>query len=289
MKKSILITLISIFVFAGCFHSTKRNDVMDNKITILKGDQKLSYVDFLKELSHYDVIFIGEKHDDPNAHYMEIRIAKDLYKLNPGDFAISMEMFERDVQNVLNDYLKGKIDERTFLEKSRPWSNYPTDYKPVIEFAKKNSIDVIASNVPRHLANVVAMKGMGMYKSLKSENTDYIATHVDTLEPEYKKRFLNTMKMIGRMGKMNGMNVENFYYAQCIKDNTMAESINDYLKSHIGSQILMINGSFHSDFGLGIPFRLKKLNKNLQIAIVKVKAPGEDIEKGQCDYLIEFK
>ncbi len=286
MRKIVFIALIPILVLTGCLHYTKRGNDMSDKIRIKHGDKKISYIDFIKQLSHYDVIFIGEKHDDPNAHLMEIRIAQDLYKLNPGNFAISMEMFERDVQNVLNDYLKGKIDEKTFLAKSRPWSNYPTDYKPIIEFAKKNHIDVLASNIPRHFANMVAMRGMDIYDKLKKENKNKVAEHVDTLEPEYKNRFINTMKMVSRMGKMNKMNVENFYYAQCTKDNTMAESINNYIKTHPNNIILMINGSFHSDFGLGIPYRLKKLNDSLKIAIVKVKSPGEDIEKGQCDYLI---
>ena len=289
MRKFLLISLFLLFVFAGCFHSTNRSNIMDSKFTITHGNDKISYNDFIKQLSHYDVVFIGEKHDDPNAHYMELKITKDLYSLNHDNFTVSMEMFERDVQGVLNDYLNGKIDEKTFLAKSRPWSNYTTDYKPIVEFAKKHNIEVIASNVPRHLANMVAMRGFGIYKSLKEENADYIATHVDTLEPKYRDRFVNTMKMVGHMGKMSKMNVENFFYAQCIKDNTMAESIDNYLKSHPGNEILMINGSFHSDFGLGIPYRLKKLNDSLKIAIVKVKAEGEPIEKGQCDYLIEFK
>ena len=50
--------------------------------------------------------------------------------------ALSLEMFERDVQTVLDEYLAGLISERHFLLSSRPWKNYETDYRPLVEYAR---------------------------------------------------------------------------------------------------------------------------------------------------------
>ncbi|MCK4544801.1 ChaN family lipoprotein [candidate division WOR-3 bacterium] len=283
MRKLFFIVLTAVLVCTGC---TKRIKIQDmDKFTVMRDGKSIKYQQFIKELSHYDVVFIGEKHDDSIAHYVEIRLTMDLYRTNGSNLTIAMEMFERDVQEILDDYLKKRINETEFLSNSRPWNNYKTGYRAIIEFAKEKNLNVIAANVPRRIANTVAMRGIGSIDSLR-KNNNFVAEMIDTLQPEYYKIFASTMKMIGKMGKMKAMNVNNFFYAQCIKDNTMAESIYNYRKNHKQSLILMMNGNFHSDFGLGIPYRLKILDNNVDIAIVHVMAKGEEIEKGQCDYLI---
>ena len=70
---------------------------------------------------------------------------------------LALEMFERDVQDTLDAYLKGEIPEDEFLEQARPWPNYLEDYRPLIEFAKSKGIPVIAANIPRRAAAAVAM------------------------------------------------------------------------------------------------------------------------------------
>ena len=60
-----------------------------------------------------------------------------------------MEMFERDAQIVLDEYLNDLITEKKFLDDSRPWENYKTDYRPLVEFARVNKLNVIAANAPR--------------------------------------------------------------------------------------------------------------------------------------------
>jgi uncharacterized iron-regulated protein len=67
-------------------------------------------------------------------------------------------MFERDVQDILDAYLEGNISEKTFLKQSRPWPNYLKDYRPLIEFARKKGMPVIAANIPRGTAAAVAME-----------------------------------------------------------------------------------------------------------------------------------
>lgn len=75
-----------------------------------------------------------------------------MYKQNK-DMILSMEMFERDVQSVMDKYLNDEITETEFINNSRPWENYQTDYKPLVEFAKEKDMYVLASNIPRRIAN----------------------------------------------------------------------------------------------------------------------------------------
>ena len=70
-----------------------------------------------------DAIFLGEQHDDSVGHTVEFEIFKQAVAKysDRRKVALSMEMFERDVQIVVNEYLAGQISEAQFLASSRPW------------------------------------------------------------------------------------------------------------------------------------------------------------------------
>ena len=88
---------------------------------------------------------------------------------NKKKVALSLEMFERDVQCVLDEYLLGLVRERDFLKDSRPWSNYK-DYRPLIEYAKEEGIDVIAANAPRRYVSLVGRFGSDSLRYLPTES-----------------------------------------------------------------------------------------------------------------------
>ena len=120
--------------------------------------------DIAARLTAYDALIIGEKHDDAGAHEIEAALLKLAFeRANTNGarrpFALSLEMFERDVQATLDEYLAGLISERHFLLSSRPWDNYPTDYKPLIEFARAQKFPVLASNAPARYVNMVSRLG----------------------------------------------------------------------------------------------------------------------------------
>ena len=105
----------------------------------------------LDQLAQADVVFLGETHDDETTHPLELAVYEGLLQRKPKQVVLAMEMFERDVQQVLDDYLAGRMDEQQFLAQSRPWGNYQHCYRPLIELAKQTQGPVIASNFPRPL------------------------------------------------------------------------------------------------------------------------------------------
>lgn len=127
--------------------------------------------DILAAVDTVDVLFIGEQHDDPVAHYLQAELLRRTYqRLADGaskrPVTLSMEMFERDVQPILDEYLAGFITESHFLRSSRPWQNYKTDYKPMVEFARENGLHVLAANAPRRYVNRVSRLGPASLDSL---------------------------------------------------------------------------------------------------------------------------
>src|SRR5215510_10825436 len=99
------------------------------------GDKRFSdFEAMLAELSRADVAFVGEQHNDPATHRIERAILEGLARRRE-NVIVAMEMFERDTQPSLDDYLAGRLSEEEFLKASRPWPNYQTDYRPLIEFS----------------------------------------------------------------------------------------------------------------------------------------------------------
>lgn len=226
--------------------------------------RELTMSQLADELSPRDIVYFGEFHDNEAGHRVYADLARMLVERRP-DTAISMEMFERDVQGVVNDYLRGRIDEVAFLKHSRPWKNYARDYRPQIELARERKLDVIAGNLPRSVAGKVASKDGSLSPFLPRLTTAPM--------DRYWELFAETMK--GHPGA-EGVN-ERMYKAQCAKDDAMAEGIADYLASNPHRQPLIIhrNGNFHSDYGLGTAARVASRVPLAQSAIISMVAAAD--------------
>jgi uncharacterized iron-regulated protein len=231
----------------------------------------LSLEEATEVLVDYNVIFIGEIHELRVAHDAELAVLTGLSKEDP-TLVLALEMFERDVQYILDAYLKGQISEDTFLERSRPWPNYQEDYRPLIELAKKKGIPVIAANVPRRAAAAVAMTNKISPKVLGPDRI-YLSGTLYLDSKEYQKRFASTMKEMPHGTPMKGKKMDGLYKAQVLKDAVMATSIEPYLDR----RILFCCGHFHSDYHLGIPYQLRKNHRDLKIAVITMAAAVEDL------------
>ena len=181
---------------------------------------------------------------------------------------LSMEMFERDVQQDMNGYLQGKTTEEEFLAASRPWNNYLPDYRPLVEFAKENDVFVLASNIPRRIAAQYAKTGDF---SLISETDRIYLPQEHLVEYEaYYDKFKNYMLQGSDRSPMmmTPERIELFYKAQCLKDDTMAESISLFAIAHKDTKILHVQGAFHGDEHLGVVEKLNKLNPALKTVVI---------------------
>ncbi|SDQ06186.1 Uncharacterized iron-regulated protein [Chryseobacterium soldanellicola] len=219
----------------------------------------------IKELAEYDVVFFGENHNNSINHWLQLKITEALFEKKNGQLILGAEMFERDNQPPLNQYLDGKFDAKTLKDSARLWNNYTTDYKPLVDFAKAKKLNFIATNIPRKYASQTAKEGLESLKNLPSKEKNYIAQlpiKVTLETPGYPE-------MKAMMGDhAEGTKVMNFISAQAIKDATMAESI---LKNfQVGKTFIHYNGNYHSkEFG-GIYWYIKQKNPNLKMAVISV-------------------
>ena len=266
-----------------------------------KAARFIAFDQLIDAASKADVVYFGEQHDDPATHSAEAAVLAAL-GARRGEVVVTLEMFERDVQPLLDQYLAGTISEKNFLDGSRPWERYSTDYRPMIELARVYGWPVIAGNVPRRIASAVAKKGLAALDTMSKVERSYAAAQnmCPKGDDPYFKKFAQTMTGHGAgggpptasdasaMAKMTDL----FYEAQCVKDETMAESIANAMAKWPGRLVYQVDGAFHSDAGLGTASRVARRVPSAK-SVVLTGVPVADLSKAdpkehldRADYLL---
>jgi uncharacterized iron-regulated protein len=250
----------------------------------------------LAELARAEIVFVGEQHDDPATHRLERAILEGLLR-RQRNVIVALEMFERDVQKSLDDYLASKISEEEFLKVSRPWPRYTTDYRPLVEMAKAHGWRVIAGNVPRRYASQVSKTGLSALDTLPAEERKFTAAQNQCPFDDYFKRFTEAMTQhpganekkpekqpTKEEAEKERAMIERFYQAQCIKDETMAESIATVYNESPAPKPLIIhyNGAFHSDYRLGTAARAKQRLPKANLKVISV-VPVDNLDTINVD------
>ncbi len=242
------------------------------------------YEKMLKELKDADIVLFGESHDNPIAHWLELEVTKDLYAEKKDDLIMGAEMFESDNQVMLDEYLRGLISQSSFETEARLWPNYQTDYKPLVEFANKNHLKFVASDVPRRYAALVNVKGFEGLDELSDEAKAFLPPLPVKYDPD-----LNCYKSLMSMPGMESHMSPNLAKAQAIKDATMAYFI---LKNWSKGKLLIhYNGSYHSDNFESIYWYLKQANPKLNIVTITTVSQDDVAElkpenTGTADFTI---
>lgn len=244
-----------------------------------------------------DVVFIGETHDDAIGHRIELQLlegAAARYGAQAGsrrEVTLSLEMFERDVQTTLDEYLGNLILERQLLSDSRPWKNYQTDYRPLIEFARAKSLPVVAANVPTRYANRVARMGRGSLTALSPQAKAWLAPlPYGEASTAYAAKFNRAMQ--GMTVGHGGNALQNFLDAQVLRDATMAYAISQTLAARQKALVLHVTGIFHVEGLMGIPEQLEKYRPGTRMIVIALipsaQAPKLDAEnlKKAGDFVI---
>jgi uncharacterized iron-regulated protein len=219
--------------------------------------KKVSYKKMMNLLKGKDIVLFGEFHNNPISHWLQLEVTKDCRQYR--DLVLGAEMFEQDNQPVLDLYLQDKLSANGLDSSARLWKNYPTDYAPLVNFAKENKIAFAATNVPRRYASMVARGGFEALDTISAQQKEWIAPLPIAFDPELN----GYKKMLEMMGGHGG---ENLPKAQAIKDATMAHFILKYYKP--GSLFIHYNGAYHSENYEGIVWYLKKQNPVLKIVTI---------------------
>lgn len=275
--------LAILFLLAGACASPVRDAEPDGAATNLlrrasrvfdgRSAQEVGWDRAVSRLAQADAVFLGETHLDRLTHEAELELLRALTGARGGRVALAMEMFERDVQPVLDDYLAGRITESDFLSRARPWPNYRTDYRPMVEFAKGAGIPVIASNLPADLRRKLAQGGAEALAALTPAERALVPERLIENPPEYWERVEQATLGHGALGMGGGE--DRLYDGQNLWDNTMAESVARSLAQDPRRLVVHVNGGFHSAFWQGTVWQLVQRSPGVKVATVGIETTSD--------------
>lgn len=264
--------LQSIVLILFVTFSVKAQDLPNYQLFDAKG-KKTNFQKLEKQALKHQVVLFGEYHNNPICHWLQIKLTKALHQQT--NLVLGAEMIERDNQDVLEKYLNSEIDQKAFDTLARLWTNYKTDYKPLVDFAKDNKLPFVGTNIPRRYASQVFRQDLPSLESLSNEEKSWIAPlpiPFDIELPGYK----NMLEMMG------GHAGDKMPKAQAIKDATMAHFILEHLP--VNGVFLHFNGTYHSDNYEGISWYLKQYQPSIKILTIAT-VEQKDLKKLDKEHL----
>lgn len=266
--------------------------------------------DLVREAGETEVVLWGEQHDDLTGHGVQALLLRRLYAAygppgpsphgadagtmsepGPADrsLVLSLEMFERDVQYVLDEYLAGLITEDHFLASSRPWGGYDERYRPAVEFARAHRIPVVAANAPRRYVNRASRLGRDSLDELPDKARSYLPPlPYPGASEAYRAEWDALMGPAAQ--HMTGSPLD----AQTLWDATMGWSIAGAVEARENPLVLHFAGSFHVQNGTGTPEALEHYRPGTAQLLV-VAEPAETLDAlpedavGAGDFVIVTK
>ena len=163
---------------------------------------------------------------------------------------------------MLERYLAGELGEQSLKKDAKAWSNYDSDYRPMIELAKERGIPVIAANAPQDIVRCVNLEGLDYLDRLEVGKRHQVAADIDTGQSTYKEKFVSAM------GHGSSERIEKLFAAQVTRDATMAESIIHALERYPGHKVMLTAGKFHTQGGLAVGAEIKKRNPGLSVVVI---------------------
>ena len=237
-----------------------------------------TFAGVMERVADKKIVYVGENHNQFSHHVMELEIIKDLHRRGK-KIAIGMEMFQKPFQKSLDDYIEGRIDERELLKKTQYFKRWGFDYnlyRPILEFARSERMPVVALNMRQEIVDKVFQGGID---SLSEEEKALIPSRMDFSDDAYRERL---EKVFQEHQDFGAGNFNFFYQAQILWDETMSESIDEFLIAHPGDHMVVLAGNGHLAYRSGIPKRTARRNGYDDAIILN----DVDLEKDIADYVL---
>ncbi|RMF83047.1 MAG: PDZ domain-containing protein [Nitrospirae bacterium] len=231
-------------------------------------------------LARQQVVYVGETHDNPDAHRVQFEILQALAARHP-DLAVGLEMVPRDRQALLDQWVAGELKEKAFArEWTALWSTGYRAYAEILRFCRDRRIPLIALNAPRALVHAVAQKGLD---GLSEEERAQLPKGLDADDPYHRAK---TKALFSGHSKAHTPDFDRFYPAQLLWDEAMAEAGAQYLERHPGAHLLILAGGYHVEQGVGVP---RRLFRRLPVPFATVLPITPKVPKEKKDRLMKVK
>ena len=291
-RLGLTLAVLSLACTNGQSAAALRSGIQENASSLSKegaiaqsdaGDEaNVANAEVLSAIASSQVIYLAETHDSRADHIAQLDIIKALEKTN--ELAIGLEMFQRPFQSVLDDYLAGTMTEADLIEQSEYETRWGFDwefYAPILRYAKDNQIPVVALNAPTEATRQVAREGL---ESLEGDLLKYVPplAEIDTTNEAYRA---SLAQVFGAHGHGSSLTFDNFFAAQVLWDETMADSIVRQLENEPERQVVVLAGEGHVAFDYGIPSRVQRRLPDVAQASVRLSPIDQPVTPEFTDFV----
>lgn len=253
---------------------------MGRQIIRIRDGKSTSLQEMVDEVSSARAIFIGENHNNPAHHRTELDVIRGLHEKGD-DLAIGLEMFKKENQKSLDDWIAGKIPERRFIPVFlENWGFDWKLYRDIFLYAREHKIPLVGLNVPQEITRKVAKTG---FLSLTDEERMKLPPGVTCeLDQEY-------MDHLVRIFQYTGHTESSFVFfceAQVLWDQAMAWYLTEYMNNNPEKTIIVLAGAIHA-WKYGIPKqKLRYISSEQRVIIPDLPVPPGSINTDDADYLV---
>ncbi len=219
-------------------------DLKEGEILHLPTGLTVSVEQMIDTVSGSRVIYIGETHDNLEAHRVQLEVIRRLHDKFPSQISIGMEMLRRSAQDDLDRWHLGNLTEKQFrkLFRNNRGRGYAL-YQPIFEYLKENSIPLIGLK-----------SSQAMEQKFREGRPGQEGLPEIDLEDEYHREY--SMSLFGGSDTHTGV-VSKPYQMLLLWEESMAETVAEFLKSDANKnrKLIVLAGGFHVQYGYGIPKR----------------------------------
>jgi uncharacterized iron-regulated protein len=227
----------------------------------------------LSTLQKGAILVLGEQHGTAEQAAQHMKILNSLREQGH-QVSVAMEFFDHTQQEFVNQWRSGQLSEADFLKAVR-WGGFSFEYyRGQSEFPRWDQGErTFAINAPRSVTSKVARTGI---ESLTAEERALFPADFQRGSPAYFERFQEIMG-----GHVKPEDLERYFLAQSIWDDTMADRILKAQKEVPGQTLVVVVGDFHVMYDGGLPDRLKARGAASVVTLSQVNVFGMTADQQQ--------
>ena len=248
--------------------------------------QALDQALLFDELSKFDVVCLGEAHDAARDHFAELSISEALERrarVSGRALGIGFEMFQVPYRSALHAYGIGSLDDAGLRKRTHydaRWGYPYAFYRPVLALGRAYGLPLKALNASSELTHAIAESGLS---KLTPRLRRQLPAELNLDDAEHRAEF---ERLMADHPHGKGMDLDNFYAAQVVWDETMADNAATWVSAHAPlRQLLILAGSAHCRQP-AIPSRIER-RQPLRVASVRLSAEDASDSEG-FDYTLVF-
>lgn len=259
--------LVLLSLLAACSVTEERvSDPLEERIFQSWDLSELSRDELSAKLDAASVIYLGEKHDNPRQHALQLDIVRALIASGRRP-AIGFEVFSVSQTSLLMSYATGKAPKsdqgklpppedrlRQALgwgeQRDRSWAFYG----PLVQIAREYQLVIFGIDLPRPLRRRIARVGVDGLTKVERRLLDPTAPRSEAYA-DFMRARLKAM----HCGHGSDAYIDRLFQNWVARNDTMATAISDIVAGQGGEPVVLILGAGHAQYNMGAYARVAEL------------------------------